>query len=301
MANLQNSPNPSDERFSAFGLLLLAAVSLFWGINWSVMKIILRDIPPLYFRSTTLILAGIGLLAVARAGGHKIKIPQSAWRPLAGISLFNITAWNCLITYGVSMIPSGRAALLGYTMPLWSSLLSMYFLGERIVWQRIASLVCGLVGISVLMGNDFAAIRAAWLGTLCMIAAAWSWAIGIVLLKRLRIAMPTIVLTAWSMVFGGLPLLVVALPLETSRLIVPGTAAILGVVYTIFLNFMLCYWAWNRIVLMLPVSVSSLSSLGVPLIGVVSGALLLNESLGWREALAAALILSSVASVSIRR
>jgi drug/metabolite transporter (DMT)-like permease len=301
MANPQTSQNPPEERFSAFGLLLLGVVSLFWGINWPIMKIILRDIPPLYFRASTLILAGIGLLIVARAGGHAIAIPRSAWRPLTGITFFNISAWNCLVIYGVSLIPSGRAALLGYTMPLWGSLLSIYFLGERIVWQRSVSLICGLAGIAILMGGNFDAIRAAWPGTLCMIAAAWSWAIGIVLLKRFRVAMPTIVLTAWSMVFGGLPLLVAAIPLETSRLVVPGVAASIGLVYTIFLNFMLCYWAWNRIVFMLPVSVSSLSSLGVPLVGVVSGGLVLNESLGWREAIAATLILSSVASVSIRR
>jgi drug/metabolite transporter (DMT)-like permease len=301
MVNSQKSSNPPEERFSAFGLILLAAVSLFWGINWPIMKIILRDIPPLYFRSISLILAGIGLLIVARAGGHALEIPKSAWRPLVWISFFNIAAWNCLVIYGVSLIPSGRAALLGYTMPIWGSLLSVWILGERIVWPRVASLILGLTGIAVLMGESFDVLRAASLGTGCMILAAWSWAIGIVLLKRLSVPMPTIVLTAWSLVFGGLPLLAAAIPLETSRLIMPGTTATLGVIYTIFLNFMLCYWAWNRIVLMLPVSVSSLSSLGVPLIGVISGSLLLNEALGWREAIAAALILLSIASVSIRR
>lgn len=64
---------------------------------------------------------------------------------------------------------------------------------------------------------------------------------------------------------------------------------------------MFCYWAWNRIVLMVPVAVSSLSSLATPLIGVGSGMLLLGEPLGAQEILAATLILGAVATVSIKR
>ena len=295
------SPTPSDERFPVSGLVLLAAVTLFWGINWPITKIVLTDIPPLYYRSTTLIIAGTGLLAIARLSGHSIAIPRSAWRSLIWITLFNVTAWNIFMTYGVSMIPSGRAALLGYTMPLWGSLLSIWVLGERIVLRRFASLILGLSGIAVLMGSSLDAIREASAGTACMIIGAWSWAIGIVLFKRLSIPAPTIVVTAWSLALGGLPILAAAIPFETSRLAVPGTWPLLGAIYNILFTFMLCYWAWNRIVLMLPVSISSLSSLGVPLVGVLSGGLLLDETLGWRETIAAALILFSVASVSARR
>lgn len=72
-------------------------------------------------------------------------------------------------------------------------------------------------------------------------------------------------------------------------------------IYNTVIAFMFCYWAWNRIVLMVPVAVSSLSSLATPLIGVISGMVLLGEPIGQQELLAAALILGAVASVSIRR
>ncbi len=72
-------------------------------------------------------------------------------------------------------------------------------------------------------------------------------------------------------------------------------------VYNVTVAFMFCYWAWNRIVMMVPVAVSSLSSLITPLIGVVGGALLLGEQPGWQEGLAAVLILAAVAVVSLRR
>jgi drug/metabolite transporter (DMT)-like permease len=103
------------------------------------------------------------------------------------------------------------------------------------------------------------------------------------------------------MLIGSLPLLVLAVPLETSRLAVPSTGPILGMLYNIFIAFMFCYWAWNRIVLMVPVAVSSLSSLTTPLIGVLGGVVFLGEPLGWREVTASLLIVGAVGSVSIKR
>ena len=134
-----------------------------------------------------------------------------------------------------------------------------------------------------------------------MILAAWAWALGIVLFKRFRVAMPTISLTGLTMLFGSFPVLAVAIPLETARLGIPSCWPMAGLFYNVFLSFMFGNWAWNRIVLMVPVAVSSLSSLVIPLVGVSSGMVLLGEPLGWQEVLATALILSAVGTVSNSR
>lgn len=282
------------------GLLLLAALSLLWGMNWPIMKIVLTEIPPLYFRATCLILGGSGILVIARIGGHSIS-PRDHWQRLMTLSLFNIIGWNVPAIYGVSLLPSGRAALLGYTMPLWSAILSVWLLGERITLQRMLALLLGLAGIAALMGGSLQGMLEAPVGIACMILAAWNWALGVVLLKRLKITMPTIALTGWTMLLGGLPLLLIAVPLETPRLVVPGFWSSFGLIYNILFAFMFCYWAWNRIVLMVPVAVSSLSSLVTPLIGVAGGTFLLKEKLSWQEGLAALLILAAVATVSYKR
>ena len=130
-----------------------------------------------------------------------------------------------------------------------------------------------------------------------MVIAAWSWAIGIVLLKRLPVAVPTVALTGWMMLAGGVPILIAAIPLETARLAMPSPLAMGGMAYNTFIAFMFCYWAWNRIVLTVPVAVSSLSSLLTPLVGVLGGMLLLGESPGWGEFLGTAFILGAVATV----
>ena len=186
-------------------------------------------------------------------------------------------------------------------MPLWSVLLSVVFLGDRLRGRTVLGLLLGVAGIVVLMGGSVEGMLRAPAGVACMILGAWSWATGVVLFKRLPVAMPTSALTGWMMLVGSLPLLAVAIPLETSRLVVPGVGPVLGMLYNIFVAFMFCYWAWNRIVQMVPVAVSSVSSLSTPLIGVLGGVIFLGEPLGWQEASASLLILGAVGSVSLRR
>lgn len=289
------------DRLPRQGLLLLAALSVFWGVNWSVMKVVLSEVPPLYFRGGCLLLGGVGMLAVARISGVKVRIPQGCWGRVLLLSLFNIIGWNVLIVYGVALLPSGRAALLGYTMPLWSAILSVWLLGEAINLRRIVGLVLGLAGIVALIGGSLEGMLQAPLGVAYMIAAAWSWALGVVLLKRLPVGMPTSSLTGWVMLLGGIPILAFAIPLESSRLIVPSFWPAFGLAYNTLIAFMFCYWAWNRIVFMVPVAVSSLSSLSTPLIGVLGGVLFLGEPLGWREIVASLLILAAVGTVSLKR
>ena len=289
------------QRLPRQGLILLALLSLGWGLNWAVMKVVISEVPPLYFRALCLIVGGLGLLALARLAGGAVRVPEGQWGRLALLSLCNIVGWNVFAIYGVALLPSGRAALLGYTMPLWGALLSVWLLGEKMNRRRLLGLGLGLGGIVALLGGSVDGMLKAPLGVACMIVAAWSWALGIVLMKRLPVNLPTTALTGWLMLIGGLPILCAAVPLETARLAWPSFWPAFGLVYNVFIAFMFCYWAWNRIVLMVPVAVSSLSSLSAPLVGVLGGVLLLGEPFGTQEALAVLLILSAVATVAIRR
>lgn len=293
-------PSPH-ERLPPKGLLLLAALSLFWGLNWPIMKVVLGEVPPLCFRAFCLLGGGGGLLLIARASGISFKVAPGEWPRLLALSLFNIVGWNIFAVYGVLLLPSGRAALLGYTMPLWGVILSVCILGEKLTAGRFAGLLLGISGVAVLMSGSLEGMLQAPVGAACMIAAALSWAFGIVLIKRLPVRLPTIALTGWMMLLAGLPIAVAAVALETSRLTVPSFWPAFGLAYNVVIAFMFCYWAWNRIVLMVPVAVSSLSSLTTPLIGVLGGVVFLGEALGWREIVAALLILAAVGTVSIRR
>ena len=289
------------QRLSREGLLLLAMLSLGWGLNWVVVKVALTEVPPLYFRAVSLLFGGIGLMLVARHSGASLRVPPGQWGRVLLIALCNTVLCNVLVIYGISLLPAGRAALLNYTMPLWGQLLSVWLLGERLTVRRLVALALGLAGVATLLAASLDGMRQAPLGVVCMLAAAWSWALGIVLIKRLPVDMPPTVLTGWMLLLGGLPVLVAAVPLESAQLVWPSFWPLFGVLYNVFISCMLCYWAWTRLVLMVPVAVSSLSSLSMPLVGVLSGVVLLGEPFGMYEGLAVLLIFSAVGSVLPRR
>ena len=283
--------------FPRSALLLLTLLTLGWGLNWPVMKIVLAEVPPLYFRGICLFLGGLGVLTIAALSGQRLTIARAYWRPMLVLTLTNMVGWNVFAVYGVHLLPAGRAALLGYTMPLWSMPLSAWLLHEKLHLRHALALLLGMAGVVLLISEDFGKLGSAPVGVLCMLSAACFWGLGIVMLKRYSLPIPTSTLTGWNMLAGGIPLLVAAVFLETRELHMPGQMAAWGVMYNVVVAFMFCYWAWNRIVLMMPVAVSSLSALFIPVIGVLSGMAFLGERPGWQEWLGGLLILAAISTV----
>jgi drug/metabolite transporter (DMT)-like permease len=272
---------------------LLAGLSLAWGFNWTAMKVSLAEVPPWTFRSLCLGLGSLVLFAVLRAAGQPLAVPRGQRARLALLALLNITAWNLLIAYGLTMIPSGRAAILAYTMPVWAMPLSVWLLRERLTRARLAGLAFGMAGLAFLVGP-----QALNLGSLLVLGAALSWALGSVLQKRFPMGMPTAPYTAWIMLLGGVPIFAGALALEDWRVLAGiSVAAALGIAYNVFIAFAWAHWAWIKLATSVPVSVFSLSMLVVPLVGVLSGIVLLGERPAWTEYAGLALVLAALFSV----
>src|SRR5215510_13479775 len=143
-------------RLSPFGLVLLALVTVAWGLSWPAIKIVLAEVPPLTFRAICLVVGGAGVLALARLAGQSLHVPARAWGRLLVVAACNVVGWNTFKIYGIAHLPSGRAALIGYTMPMWSTLFSVWLLGERLTVRRCASLVLGMAGVVVLLAADAA-------------------------------------------------------------------------------------------------------------------------------------------------
>ena len=272
---------------------LLAGLSLAWGFNWTAMKVSLAEVPPWTFRSLCLGLGSLVLFAVLRGARQPLAVPRGQRGRLALLALLNITAWNLLIAYGLTMIPSGRAAILAYTMPVWAMPLSVWLLRERLTRARLAGLGFGMAGLALLVGPG-----ALNLGSLLVLCAALSWALGSVLQKRFPMSMPTAPYTAWIMLLGGVPIFIGALFLEDWRVLAGiSLPAALGIAYNVFIAFAWAHWAWIKLATSVPVSVFSLSMLVVPLVGVLSGIALLGERPAWSEYAGLALVLAALFSV----
>jgi drug/metabolite transporter (DMT)-like permease len=241
------------------------------------------------------------LFAALRAGGQPLAVPGGQWPRLALLSFFNITCWNMLIAFGVALIPSGRASILAYTMPIWAIPLSVWLLGERITRRRLAGLGLGMLALALLLGESLAGLGAAPLGTLLVLGAALTWALGTVLQKRFPVGMPLGAYTAWMMLLGGLPIFAGTLLFEDIGAL-RGVSLLpaLGVAYNVFVSFAFAHWAWIKLATSVPVSVFSISMLLIPVIGVLSGVTFLGERPSWAEVAAFACVLGALATV-IRR
>jgi drug/metabolite transporter (DMT)-like permease len=290
-------PRHTDRSLPPGVIALLVLLTLAWGFNWPVLKVAITEVPVWTFRGLCTASGAVGLLAIAFAARQPVRVPRRRWRPLIAISLFNITGWNVLVVSGLAEMAAGRAVILGYTMPLWATVLAGPVLGERLAPRRLAGLALGFAGMALLIADDIGAIGAAPKGALLVLGAAISWAIGVVLTKRYPIGLPAVSFAGWQMVLGGVPLAAGAVLLEIDQLRPVSAGPALATLYNMLVCFIFCYWAWNKIVNMVPVAVSGLSTLMIPVVGVLSGAAMLGERPGWREFVALVLVLGALATV----
>jgi drug/metabolite transporter (DMT)-like permease len=217
------------------------------------------------------------------------------------LALFNIACWNGFVLFGVQQLPAGRSAILAYTMPIWATMIATLVLHEPLSRRKLLGLVLGVSGMAVLIGEQIAVVRAAPFGALMILAAAITWAFGTVLLRKWQPPIAQNTLSGWMMLLGWIPLAIAApfldpqpLASELGQLSARGWFAI---AYNIFLAGTVAHWAWFTLARTLPVAVSSLSSLSVPVVGVFSGIVLLGERPGVQEWVALALVVAALFTV----
>src|SRR6185436_17665881 len=198
-----------------------------------------------------------------------------------------------------SLLASGRASIIAYTMPLWVVPLSMWLLKEQMSRRKLIGLALGFCGLLLLIGDDLFRVQQAPLGTLAMLGAAISWSIGIVIVKRYPVSLPLTVMTGWMILLGGLPIHVGALIFGGSNLPMLSAKAWLALAYVSFVAMVFCHWAFLGLVRMLPATITGISSLTVPLVGVFSGMLILGEQPGAADWAALLLILAALAVVML--
>jgi drug/metabolite transporter (DMT)-like permease len=282
------------------GFVLLGLMTVFWGVNFPVMKLALLEIEPWSFRVLCLGAGAIGLFAIAIAAGQSLRVPRQDWPMLVVLSLLNITAWHLFSAFGISLMAAGRATILAYTMPLWAVLFARFILGERLTGTRLVGLALGLGGMAVLFGDELSRVGAAPWGALCILAAALSWGLGTVVLKSRRWGMGAVVLTGWMMAIGGVPVLVGFFFLGHA----PDPAKIsatawIALAYAATVPMVFCHYAWTRLVGLLPAGVAAISTLLIPVVGVLSSAPVAGEAIGMREIAALALVVAALVVVLV--
>lgn len=261
-------------------LWLLALLTLVWGTNWALFPIAMREVSVWTFRAVSTLGAGLMLLAVARLRGLPLAIPRRHWATIATATCFYLVLWNVASAYAALMIPSGQAAVLGFTMPLWAALFGWLALGERLGPRLLLAMALGAAAVGLLAWRSLGAYALAPLGVALGLLAGIGWAVGTMILKRRAVVVPALVLTGWQLLLAALPIGAVALWRGDGVWFLPSATSLGLIVYITLVPMAVGNAAWFAIVGLLPTSVAGLSSILVPVVAMVAGALLHGEPLG---------------------
>ena len=286
--------NSGSEGLPRIGLVLLILITLGWGIAWPAMKVVLNEMSPWTFRAVTIPLAGLIMMGLARLSGLPLAVPRHQWRDLLIVALINVGGWQLFSALGLDHLSSGRAVLVAYTMPVWASLAAAFLLGEALTGRLIAALVLGMAGVAVLLIGDYATIGEAPLGVAFMLTAAFSWGLGIALLKRVSWRVPTLSLAGWQLLIAGILIATISALLDEIHFPPLTPLAWSMLIFVVLVPICFCTYAFFKVVSLFPANVSAIGTLMIPVVGVVSGSLLLGEPIGWREILALVLIGSAM-------
>ncbi|MDD0813212.1 DMT family transporter [Curvibacter sp. HBC28] len=262
---------------------LIAVLTLIWGTNWVLFPLAVEEVSVWTFRAICLGGAGLLLLGVAQMRGLSLAVPAPQRRPLVFAALVYLVTWNVGSTYASVLIPSGQAAVLGFSMPIWAALFSWLFDSARPSRRLLLSVVLTGTGIAILAIKARHSYASAPLGFALGIGAGMGWAAGTLMLKRAQITVPPIVSTGWQLVAGALPLTAVALCQGSREWFIPSWSSVLVIGYITLVPMALGNVTWFSIVHRVPANLSGLSTVAVPMLAMVTGSVARQEPLGWPE------------------
>jgi drug/metabolite transporter (DMT)-like permease len=287
-------------RLSGRDWTLLFFLTLFWGLNWPIMKIGVAAYPPITFRTLSMV-GGLPVIwLAARWQGASLAIPAGQISTVARLAFPNMMIWHLFLILALKMLSSGRAAILGYTMPIWAVLFGLFFFGERLSRLAWCGIACALAGALLLLSSEFARIAGHPLGSILILIAAAGWGYGTVLMRRAHLTMPTISLTFWMLLLTTMMMLVAALLFERDAWRAPHWVEWGAIAYNAVIVFGFAHVVWFGLARRLPPVASGLSVMMIPVVGVVAGVWMLGEQLHWPDYAAMALIVVAMSTVLLK-
>jgi drug/metabolite transporter (DMT)-like permease len=290
---MQDSLKPKERELSGItsasalpprAMALVALLTLLWGTNWMLFPLAVREVSVWTFRSVAMLGAGLMLLAVARARGQSLHLPRAQRPRVVAAALVYLALWNVASTFAAVLIPSGQAALLGFTMPLWAALFAWLAWREPLTGRVRWAMLLGAIGVGLLMWRNLGAYAQAPLGVALGLLAGMGWAWGTLIFKRggvaLQSSVSATVLTAWQLLIAAVPVAIGAVAFADGPWAMPGWPSVLLITYIALVPMALGNLAWFSIVALLPANVAGLSSIMVPVVAMCAGALLHGEPLG---------------------
>jgi len=278
-------------------LALLIPLTLVWGLNWPVMKLGVTDFPPLTFRAMSLWI-GLPVLGLALVAMKvPFRIPRRHWPELLSLSATNMFVWHACIIVALKELSSGRSAILGYTMPVFSAVIGAWLFSNRLSARAWLGVSAAALGVGLLLWHELMGMAGKPGYVALALVAAATWALGTQLLRRTAMPVPTLAISFWMTALTAVVITVLAVVLERPQWKAPGAVTWGAVFYNAVLIFGFAHAAWFSLARGLPPIASTLSVMLIPVLGVFSGAIWLGEVVHWQDWAAVVLMVVAIAAV----
>jgi drug/metabolite transporter (DMT)-like permease len=294
---MTSSPTPRAAWFQ------LAATIVLFGLTWPAMKIGLEAGTPIWLAAGRAALSALAAFGLMAALGRLAWPNRGDWPVVLSVGGLQLSCFFALANLGIQTVPAGRSGVLAYTTMLWMVPLS-YLAGEKVGWRALAGVALGVAGIVVLADS----MRFDWhdrrivMGHAWLLLAGFTWALAMFHTRRHR----------WR----GTPLDVLPWQMSVATVLLLGLAAVaephghfdldkkqlwIALIYNGVLAGPAGTWAAVSVARALPPITGSLGMLGVPLVGILSSAVLVSEPITAPLALGTALVIAGIAVVILDR
>ena len=284
--------------------IAVALVTLYvvWGSTYLAIRVAVETIPPLTGSAVRFLIAGSLLYVFTiRSGDAAGDRPgRLEWRDAVIIGGLLLAGGNGLLAVGEQTVPSGIAALIIATLPLWVAILGRVFFGVVLTRTIVAGTVIGFVGVAVLVSPSGASGGLDPFGVLVCLLSPVFWATGSLFSRTAHVPRRPLVGTAMQMLAGSVVLFVLATitgDIFRVRVAEIAPASLAAVAYLIVVGSLVGYTTYVWLLRVAPISLVSTYAFVNPVIAVILGSLILAEPLEPRTLVAGAIIVMAVAVI----
>lgn len=283
--------------------LALGTVYLVWGSTYLAIAIAVQTLPPLFYSGIRFSTAGLLLAAWLAFRRVDLRVTRRELGGAAAVGTLLLAGGNGLVNVGERTVPSGVAALIVASIPLWIVLYRM-IAREHVGRDLLAGVLLGLVGVAILVVPGGLNGTIDPVGALILFGATLSWALGTFLSPRLSTPRHALVSTAYQMISGGIVLIVVALGGGELAHVDPAKISVQSLIafgYLVVFGSLIAYSAYTWLLQNASVSLVSTYAFVNPVVAVILGALVLAEPVTPNVLIGAAVIVVAVAFIVFRQ
>ena len=280
--------------------LALLALYIVWGSTYLGIKVAIETIPPFFHASIRFLISGMILVIWQRSAGHALPT-RKQWVSAAIIGTLLLLGGNGLVSWAEQFIPSGIAALIIGSMPMFLVVAeALRPNGVKPTWRAIIGLLIGFVGIFILVWPaeiSGSSTKLNTFGVIALLGACVTWASGSVYSKTADLPKSSLMNTGAQMLMGSFSLLIVSLltgELHGWDIAAVSSRSIYGLTYLILVGSLVGFASYGWLLQNAPISLVATYAYVNPIVAVFLGNWIGNEPLEPRIWIAAAIIIGSV-------